>query len=70
MIDNGKKITFYFLQNVGKCTVFFAFVFKVCKKCYYDQKKFILEKYRYGYQKKAEFCADFKFVGDGFWKCP
>ncbi len=27
MIDNGKKITFYFLQNVWKCTVFFAFAF-------------------------------------------
>ncbi len=30
MIDNSKKITFYFLQNVWKCTVFFAFAFKVC----------------------------------------
>ena len=29
MIDIGKKITFYFLQNVWKCTVFFAFAFKV-----------------------------------------
>ncbi len=28
MIDIGKKITFYFLQNVWKCTVFFAFAFK------------------------------------------
>ncbi len=27
MIDIGKKITFYFLQNVWKCTVFFAFAF-------------------------------------------
>jgi hypothetical protein len=27
MIDIGKKITFYFLQNVWKCTVFFEFAF-------------------------------------------
>ncbi len=27
MIDISKKITFYFLQNVWKCTVFFAFAF-------------------------------------------
>ncbi len=27
LIDIGKKITFYFLQNVWKCTVFFAFGF-------------------------------------------
>ncbi len=45
LIDIAKKITFYFLQNVWKCTVFFAFAFKVCKKCYYDPKKFFLEKY-------------------------
>jgi hypothetical protein len=37
-----QKITFYFLQNVSKCTVFFAFAFKVCKKCYYDPKKIFL----------------------------
>jgi hypothetical protein len=70
MIDKGKKITFYFLQNVGKCTVFFAFAFKVCKKCYYDPNKFFLQKYHYGYLKNAEFFADFKFVDAGFQKCP
>jgi hypothetical protein len=43
MIDIGKKITFYFLQNVWKCTVFFAFAYK---KCYYDPKKIFLEKYQ------------------------
>ncbi len=43
-------------------TVFFAFAFQVCKKCYYDPKKNILDKYQYGYQKNAEFYADFKFV--------
>ena len=46
----GEKKTFYFLQNVWKCTVFFAFAFKVCKKCYYDPKKIFLEKYQYWYQ--------------------
>jgi hypothetical protein len=45
MIDIGKKITFYFLQNVWKCTVFLAYAFKVCKKCYYDPKIVFLEKY-------------------------
>ncbi len=70
MIDNGKKITFYFLQNVWKCTVFFAFAFKVCKKCYYDPKKIFPEKYQYGYKKNAEFYADSKFVDAGFQKCP
>jgi hypothetical protein len=34
------------------------------------QKKFFLEKYQYGYQKNAEFYADFKFVDAGFQKCP
>ncbi len=70
LIDIAKKITFYFLQNVWKCTVFFAFAFKVCKKCYYDPKKFFLEKYQYGYQKNAEFYADFEFVDAGFQKYP
>ena len=69
MIDNDKKITFYFLQNVWKCTDFFAFAFKVCKKCYYDPK-FFLEKYQYMYKKNAEFYADFKFVDADLDKCP
>jgi hypothetical protein len=58
MIDIGKKITFYFLQNVWKCTDFFAFAFKLCKKCSYVPKIFFLEKYQYGYQKNPEFYAD------------
>jgi hypothetical protein len=70
MIDIGKKITFYFLQKVWKCTVFFAFAFEDCKKCFYDPKNFFREKYKYGYQKDAEFYADFKFVDAGFQKCP
>ena len=40
MIDIGKKITFYFLHNVWKCTVFFAIAFKVCKKVLLWPKKF------------------------------
>ncbi len=48
---------------------FFAFAFKVCNKCYYDPKKFFREKYHDGYQKNAEFYADFKFVDAGFQKC-
>ena len=55
MVDIGKKITFFFLQNVWKCTVFFAFAFKECKKCYYDPKFFFLEKYQDGYQKSQNF---------------
>jgi hypothetical protein len=41
-----------------------------CKKCYYDPKFFFLEKYQYGYQKNAEFYADFKFVDADLNKCP
>ncbi len=55
MIDIGKKITFYFLQNVRKCTVFFAFAFKVSKKCYYDPKKFFLENIIMGIKKTQNF---------------
>jgi len=37
---------------------------------YYDPKIFSFEKDQYGYQKNAEFYADFKFVDAGFQKCP
>ncbi len=50
--------------------IFFAFAFKLCKMYYYDPNNFFLEKYQYGYQKNAEFYADFKFVDAGFQKCP
>jgi hypothetical protein len=69
MIDIGKKITFYFLQNVSKYTVFFAYAFKVCKKCYYDPNNFFLTNIIMGIKKNAEFYADFKFVDAGFQKC-
>jgi hypothetical protein len=45
-----------------KMYIFFAFALKVCKKCYYDLKNFFLDKYQYGYQKNAEFYADFKCI--------
>ena len=56
MIDIGKKITFYFLQNVWKCTVFFAFAFKVCKKCCYDPKNFFLKNSIMGIKKTRILC--------------
>ena len=70
MIDIGKKITFYFLQNVWKCTFFSHLHFKIAKGAIMTQQIFFLEKYQYGYQKNAEFYADFKFVDAGFQKCP
>ena len=36
--------------------------FKIAKSAIMTPKKFFLEKYQYGYQKNAEFYADFKFV--------
>jgi hypothetical protein len=45
-------------ENVKKN---FAFAFKVCKSAIMT-RIFVLEKYQYGYQKNAEFYADFKFV--------
>ncbi len=56
MIDIGKKITFYCLQNVWECRVFFAFAFKVCKKFYYYAKKKFLEKYQYRYKQHRIVC--------------
>ncbi len=69
MIDIGKKITFYFLQNVWKCTVFFAFAFKIAKSAIITQKNVFLKNINMGI-KNAEFYADFKLSGVGFQKCP
>jgi hypothetical protein len=44
--------------------------FKIAKSAFMTQNFFFLEKYQYGYQKNAEFYADFKFVDAGFQKCP
>ncbi len=43
---------------------------KYAKSAIMTQKNFFLKKYQYGYQKNAEFYADFKFVDAGFQKCP
>ncbi len=36
MIDIGKKSLFTFCKMFENVQFFFAFAFKVCKKCYYD----------------------------------
>ncbi len=41
---------------------FFAFAFKVFKKCKYDPKIFFLKNINMGNQKTQNFYADFKFV--------
>jgi hypothetical protein len=46
MIDSSKKITYTFAKCL-KMYSFFAFAFTVCKKCYFDPKKFFREKYQY-----------------------
>ncbi len=43
-IDIGKKIIFYFLQNVWKCAVFFAFYLKFEKSAIRTQKYLFREK--------------------------
>ena len=48
---------------------FFAFAFKICKKCNYDPKNFFLKNINMGI-KNAEFYADFKFVNADLNKCP
>ena len=44
--------------------------FKIAKSAIMTPKKYFLEKYHYGYQKNAEFYADFKFVDADLIKCP
>ncbi len=58
MIDIGKKITFYFLQNVWKCTVFFAFAFtvKYAKSAIMTQKKIFLKNINMGIKKRRILC--------------
>ncbi len=64
-----QKNNFLLYAKCLKMCSFFAFAFKVCKKCYYDPKIYFLEKYHYRYQKNAEFYADFKFVDADLNKC-
>ncbi len=54
MIDIGKKKLFTFcimLENVH----LFAFAFKVCKKCYYGQKKIFVKNINMGIINKQNF---------------
>ncbi len=56
LIDIAKKITFYFLQNVLKCIVFFAFAFKkVAKSAMMTQKLFFLKNINMGIKKTQNF---------------
>ncbi len=43
MIDIGKKITFYFLQNTWKCTVFPHLHFKIAKSAILTPKNFFFK---------------------------
>ncbi len=56
MMDIGKKITFYFLQN--DCLKMYSF-FRICIKCMQKvllwPKNFFIETYQYGYQKTQNF---------------
>ncbi len=49
---------------------FFLICILRLQKCYYDPKKIYLEKYQDGYQKDAEFYADFKSVDADLNKFP
>ncbi len=51
MIDIGKKITFYFLQNVWKCTFFSHLHFKITKSAIMTQKKIFLKNINIGIKK-------------------
>ena len=55
MIDIGKKITFYFLQNVRKCTVFSHLHFKISKSALMTQKFFFLKNFNMGIKKTQNF---------------
>ncbi len=56
-----QKITFYLLQNVQKCFIFWAYTFKICKKVGTDKtEKFFSWKCQYGVSKNINY-ADPKF---------
>ncbi len=66
MIDIIKKITFYFLLNVWKCTVFRICIQSFQKVLLWPPPlNFFLPKIEIGI-KNAEFYADFEFVDAGF----
>ncbi len=66
LIDIAKKIPFSF----WKCTVFFAFAFKLCKKCYYDPKTFFLKNINMGTQKTQNFMLISNSLRPAFWNAP
>ena len=59
-MDIGKRMSYYLLKNVWKCTVFCKLAIKVSKKCYMTQKK--NSKKSIWVLKNAEFYAEFKSV--------
>jgi hypothetical protein len=62
-----QKITFYFFQNVWKCTVFSHLHLKFVKSAIMTLIKFFVEKKNnLGTKKNTEFYADFKFADAGF----
>jgi hypothetical protein len=69
MIDIGKKLLFNFYKMFENVQFFSLLHFKIEKRAFMTQKLFF-EKYQCGYQKHAEFYADFKFVDADLNKCP
>jgi hypothetical protein len=74
---NHTEIDRYWQKNnfllFAKCLKMYSF-FRICilrlQKVLLWPKFFFLEKYQYGYQKHAEFYADFKFIDADLYKCP
>ncbi len=56
MIDIGKKITFYFSQNVRKCTVFSHLHLKYAKSAIMTEKKNFLKNINMGIKKRRILC--------------
>ncbi len=65
-----EKNNFLLFAKCLKMYSFFRFCILRLQKVLLWPKKFFLEKYQYGYQKHAEFYADFKFIDASFLKCP
>ena len=62
MIAIDKRIRFYFLQNVWKFSVFWAYAFRICKKCSFDLEFFVLQQNQLLGMKNELLYANFKFV--------
>ncbi len=70
MLDISKKVTCYFLQNVWKMHSFFLIcILSLQKVLLWPEKSSVKNRERAGYQKNAEFYADFKFVDAVYQKC-